>query len=143
MQKLTKKQQRFCEEYLVDLNATQAAIRAGYKEKSAPEVGCENLRKPYLKAVIDAELEKRREKTKGDAEWIRKQLIKLTERCMQEVQVFNKKGEPTGEFKFDSSGANKAMDTLNRMYGNYEIDNSQKATTVQVQYYAPEKNKGK
>lgn len=49
---LRPKQQRFIEEYLVDLNATQAAIRAGYPERSAAEMGYENLRKPQIAAVV-------------------------------------------------------------------------------------------
>ena len=53
MANLTPKQQRFVEEYLIDLNATQAAIRAGYSEKTAKSVGHENLTKPDLKKYID------------------------------------------------------------------------------------------
>jgi len=49
---MTPKQQRFVEEYLVDLNATQAAIRAGYSEKTAGQVGGENLKKPEIAAAI-------------------------------------------------------------------------------------------
>jgi phage terminase small subunit len=49
---LTDKQARFVSEYLVDLNATQAAIRAGYSEKTATAIGCENLRKPDIAAAI-------------------------------------------------------------------------------------------
>lgn len=49
--KLTDKQQAFVEEYLIDLNATQAAIRAGYSEDTARSIGCENLTKPD---IIDA-----------------------------------------------------------------------------------------
>jgi phage terminase small subunit len=44
--KLTAKQRRFVQEYLIDLNATQAAIRAGYSKNSARQVGTENLSKP-------------------------------------------------------------------------------------------------
>lgn len=51
---LTAKQQRFCDEYLIDLNATQAAIRAGYKQKTATAIGCENLTKPYIQEYIQA-----------------------------------------------------------------------------------------
>ena len=51
---LTPKQQRFVEEYLVDLNATQAAIRAGYKPKTARQAGSENLSKPAIAAAIAA-----------------------------------------------------------------------------------------
>lgn len=53
---LTDKQERFCQEYLIDLNATQAAIRAGYSENSAKEIGCENLTKPNVQARV-AELQ--------------------------------------------------------------------------------------
>lgn len=53
MAKMTAKQQRFCDEYLIDLNATQAAIRAGYSEKTAKVTGCENLTKPNIKEYID------------------------------------------------------------------------------------------
>jgi phage terminase small subunit len=52
MENMTAKQMRFCDEYLIDLNATQAAIRAGYSEKSARAMGAENLSKPYIKAYI-------------------------------------------------------------------------------------------
>lgn len=50
--KLTNKQQRFVDEYLIDLNATQAAIRAGYSAKRADAIGYENLRKPVIAAAI-------------------------------------------------------------------------------------------
>ena len=56
MANLTPKQQRFVEEYLIDLNATQAAIRAGYSEKTAQEIGSENLSKPMVaKAIAEAQ----------------------------------------------------------------------------------------
>lgn len=51
---LNPKQQRFCEEYLVDLNATQAAIRAGYSKKTASAIGHENLRKKEIVEYLDA-----------------------------------------------------------------------------------------
>jgi len=50
---LTDKQAKFVEEYLVDLNATQAAIRAGYSEDTARQTGYEPLSKPYIKAAIE------------------------------------------------------------------------------------------
>ena len=52
MAELTPKQKRFCDEYLIDLNATQAAIRAGYSEKTAKQIATENLSKPYLQEYI-------------------------------------------------------------------------------------------
>lgn len=53
---LTEKQKRFCDEYLIDLNATQAAIRAGYSEKTARQTATENLSKPYIREYIDKRL---------------------------------------------------------------------------------------
>lgn len=54
---MTEKQKRFCDEYLIDCNATQAAIRAGYSPKTAVDIGHENLNKPKLKKYIDERLE--------------------------------------------------------------------------------------
>src|SRR5690606_14509916 len=51
---LTAKQRRFVEEYLIDLNATQAAIRAGYSSRTAGQIGDENLKKPQIAAAVQA-----------------------------------------------------------------------------------------
>lgn len=66
---MTDKQKKFCDEYLIDLNATQAAIRAGYSEKTAYSIGDENLRKPELQEYIQKrqkEGQERAEITRGD-----------------------------------------------------------------------------
>lgn len=60
---MTKKQKRFIEEYLIDLNATQAAIRAGYKPGTAYSIGSENLKKPEIKAGIDKAMAERSKRT--------------------------------------------------------------------------------
>ena len=67
---LTEKQQRFCDEYLIDCNAAQAAIRAGYSPKTAKQIGQENLTKPDLKAYIDEQLERMRSQKTADAQEI-------------------------------------------------------------------------
>lgn len=54
---LTPKQKKFCDEYLTDLNATQAAIRAGYSKKNARNIGCENLAKPNIAEYISERLD--------------------------------------------------------------------------------------
>lgn len=71
MAKLTEKQKRFVAEYLVDLNATQAAIRAGYSKKTAEVIGYENLRKPQ----IADEIEKRQEKLRNKLEITQERVI--------------------------------------------------------------------
>lgn len=65
--KLTAKQRRFVQEYLIDLNATQAAIRAGYSKKSAHSIGPENLEKPEIKQAIVKKLKQIDEEKTADA----------------------------------------------------------------------------
>lgn len=69
---LTPKQKKFSDEYLIDLNATQAAIRAGYSEKTAYSIGIENLRKPEIKKYI----EKRQKELSRSTEITQERVIK-------------------------------------------------------------------
>lgn len=79
MAKLTPKQQRFVDEYLIDLNATQAAIRAGYSKKTARVTGQENLTKPDIADAIRKAQERRSEQTQIDAEWVLRRLAEESE----------------------------------------------------------------
>ena len=63
MSKFTPKQKRFIEEYLIDLNATQAAIRAGYSPETAQQTGSENLSKPVISAAISRAMAERSKRT--------------------------------------------------------------------------------
>lgn len=74
MTKLTAKQSLFVKEYLVDLNATQAAIRAGYSKKTAASIGDENLRKPAIKEALDKAIKKRADKVEITAEKVLRDL---------------------------------------------------------------------
>ena len=111
--KLTAKQEMFCKEYLIDLNATQAAIRAGYSVKTAVVIGCENLVKPNIALCIQELFNERSEKVEISAEYVIKSIKSVAERCMQAEQVMEQ-GKPTGEYKFDASGANKSLGVLGR-----------------------------
>lgn len=71
---MTPKQQRFVEEYLIDLNATQAAIRAGYSRETAYAIGHENLSKPEIVEAIAAAQKARSERTAVDAAWVLQRL---------------------------------------------------------------------
>ena len=77
MAKLTAKQKKFVEEYLIDLNATQAAIRAGYSTESAKEIGCENLTKPNVKAEIDKAIAERSRMTGINQDRVLRELAKI------------------------------------------------------------------
>lgn len=74
--KLTVKQQRFVEEYMVDFNATQAAIRAGYSAKTAAVISAENLRKPNIQKVITQKKEELAERTQVTVDMVVKGLMR-------------------------------------------------------------------
>lgn len=110
--KLTPKQDAFCREYLVDLNATQAAIRAGYSEKTAAEQASRLLTNVKISERVKELSDSRRERVQIDADYVLKQAIKIHERCMQEVkpvvtrggeQVTDDDGNPV--YGFDAKGA--------------------------------------
>lgn len=75
--KLTPKQARFVHEYLVDLNATQAAIRAGYKPKNAYQIGSENLRKPQIQAALQEARESQEARTQITADRVLRELARV------------------------------------------------------------------
>lgn len=75
--KLTDKQQAFVAEYLIDLNATQAAIRAMYSRKTAYSVGQENLKKPEIQIAIQKEMEKREKRTEITQDRVLEQYARL------------------------------------------------------------------
>lgn len=105
----------FCRELLVvDFNATQAAINAGYSTKTAGAIGAENLKKPQIQARI-AELTKERiERVEIDADWVLLSAKKVFDRCMQEEEVVDREGNATGEYKFEHSGANKSLEIIGK-----------------------------
>jgi phage terminase small subunit len=117
---LTAKQERFITEYLIDLNATQAAIRAGYSPKTAMEQGYQLLQKTSVSKALEIEQNKRAGKVGLDAEWVLRRLKTISDRCIQEEPVYDNQGNPTGEFKFDSSGANKATELIGKHLGMFK-----------------------
>ncbi len=117
---LTEKMIRFCNEYLIDLNATQAAIRAGYSEDSAGSIGNENLQKPEIQAYLEVRRKEIQTRLELNQDWVLQRLKQVSDRSMQEepVMIFN--GEewvPSGEYKFDSNGANKATELIGKHLG--------------------------
>jgi phage terminase small subunit len=99
----TNKQKKFVDEYLIDLNATQAAIRAGYSKKTAGQIGTENLFKPYIKEAI----QKRQEKDSIKAGITREEIIE---------DLRNIKDQFKGEKKYPPH-AMRAIEILNKMLG--------------------------
>ena len=77
MARLEARQKRFVEEYLIDLNATQAAIRAGYSPHTAKEIGCENLTKPNIEAAVKRAMAERSKRTGINADRVLMELAKI------------------------------------------------------------------
>jgi phage terminase small subunit len=125
---LTEKQKRFCQEYISDLNATQAAIRAGYSEKTAKVIGCENLTKPNIQIEISKLQAEIAEKNGVSVQWVLNNFKEIVERCMQKTpvmkfnraekcmeQVRDENGE--GIWQFDANGANRANELIGKHIG--------------------------
>lgn len=96
------------------MNATQAAIRAGYSEKTADQIGYENSRKPDVKNAIEKAL---KERTNITQDFVLERLEENVQRCMQAKPVFDKKGKPTGKYTYNASGANRALELLGKHLG--------------------------
>ena len=87
MAALTAKQQRFCDEYLIDLNATQAAIRAGYSKKTARVIGQENLTKPAIRDYIEKRMAEKEKALIADQDEVMKYLTSVMRRELTESVV--------------------------------------------------------
>lgn len=140
---LTDKNIRFCEEYLKDLNATEAAIRTGYSKKTAAAQASRLLTNVKLQEYIAELKQKRTERTEITADYVLTGIKEVAERCMQRspVMVFDysqkalvqKKDEDDNNiWEFDSAGANKAFELLGRHIGLFEKDNNQAKANIIV-----------
>ena len=87
MDKLNARQQRFCDEYLIDLNATQAAIRAGYSEKTAGVIASENLKKPNIAEYIEKRLAEKESALIADQDEVMRYLTSVMRREKSENVV--------------------------------------------------------
>lgn len=109
---LTKKQKRFCDEYLIDLNATQAAIRAGYSKKTANRTGPENLSKPVIKEYIEQRMAEKDAELIADQDEVLKHLTAaMRGEITEEVVVV----EGTGDGRSDANIVDKRISAKDRL----------------------------
>lgn len=158
MRKLTPKEAKFCDEYIIDLNATQAAIRAGYSEKTAGSIGHENLNKPEIQLHIKELQKDLSDRTKITQEMVINELAKIgfsdiknyyqagenqksittledkVSGAIKEIKITSFKTEhgisTTKEIKLHDKIA--ALDKLGRHLGVFEKDNHQKVINVNI-----------
>lgn len=123
MPRLTDKQAAFVREYLVDLNATQAAVRAGYSAKTASRIGPELLGKTCVREAIEKAQARRARRVEVTQDYVLENLVEIVERTMQRAPVLDRKGEPVTDeegravWQFDAKGANKALELLGKHLG--------------------------
>ena len=113
---LTPKQARFVEEYLLDLNATAAAKRAGYSERTAYAQGQRLLKNVEIAAAIQEAQEARSERTKINQDWVIERLVGVYEASMEARPVCDKNGEEKG-FTFNPTAANRALELIGKHKG--------------------------
>lgn len=137
MEALTDKQEAFCQQYLLDLNATQAAIRAGYSENTAQEQGSRLLSNVMVASRVRELMAGRADRVQVDADWVLGRLVEISNKCMEAkaVMVFDpvekcmtQKQTPEGEllYEFDSIGANKATELIGKHLGFFGQHQKQK-----------------
>ncbi len=89
---MTQMQEVFAREYLIDLNATNAALRAGYSNKTARSIGCENLTKPDIKEIININMAARALRTEVTIDDVVRGLASIAFFDMTEIITFDSKG---------------------------------------------------
>lgn len=130
---LTDKQERFCQEYLIDLNGTQAAIRAGYSENSAGQIAEQNLKKLEIQDRIKELQQQIALRLEITQDWVLKRFKDISDRCMtaEPVMIKDEDGNwvESGVYEFDSTGANKATESIAKHLGFFEKDNKKEVIT--------------
>jgi len=121
---MSPRQKIFVDEYLVDLNATKAALRAGYSEKTAKEQGARLLSNVIVRAAINSRMIDREKRTEITADYVLNIIVDTIERCRQNRPVLDRKGEPVliqgpggnlvPAYVFDSAGVLKGAELLGK-----------------------------
>lgn len=116
---MNAKQKRFCDEYLVDCNATQAAIRAGYSKKTAYAIGLNNLKKPELREYIDNQLEQLYSDNIADAEEVMSYLSSVMrgEHKEQTMRLVGDGVQEIADIEVSAKERLKAAELIGKRYG--------------------------
>lgn len=130
---MTPIQKKFCDQYLILNNASKAAIAAGYSEKTSRQKAYQLLCNEEIEKYIEERRQQASDQALVDAAWVQKRFKDISDRCMQAepvMQYVDGEYVESGEYKFDSSGANKATENLGKIIGVFEKDNKQKEVAI-------------
>lgn len=116
---MTPRQQKFCDEYLISGNATDAAIKAGYSRKTAKQTGSENLAKPDIRAYIDEQLAKIHSAKIADAEEVMKYLTSVMrgEHTEQVLKLVGEGVQTVTDIDVSAKERLKAAELIGKRYG--------------------------
>lgn len=119
---MNARQKRFCDEYLIDCNATQAAIRAGYSPKTAYSIGEENLKKPELKTYIEQQLEKIHSEKTADAQEVLEYLTAVMrgQHTEQTLQLIGEGVQRITDIDVSAKERLKAAELIGKRYGMFK-----------------------
>ena len=115
---MTQKQKRFVDEYLIDLNATQAAIRAGYSPDSARSIGSALLKKPQIRAYIDKAMAERSKRTGVNQDRIVRELARVA--FLNASKVIDTKDATVLADAMEDDTAAIASVKVKQTFGDYE-----------------------
>lgn len=125
---MTDLQKRFADEYLIDSHIKNAAIRAGVKGINPKNTGWQMMRNPEVRAYVEKRQDEIAEKAEISAVWVINRFKEISDRCMTAEPVMIKVDGiwvESGEYQFDSTGANNATSNLGKIIGVFEKDNNQ------------------
>lgn len=124
---------RFADKYFETSNASLSAIYAGFSEDTARQQGWQLLQRDDVEEYLQSLRAIESEKSGITRAWVMERFQHISDACIQAEPVYDSDGNETGEYRFDSSGANKATEMLGKIIGVFEKDNDQskpKTTTV-------------
>ena len=132
---LNEKQQRFIDEYLVDLNATQAAIRAGYSPSTARQQGSRLLTHADIQTAVTERQEQRAERVQVSQDYVLESILEVMQRSKQASPVLDRNGDPvmtelpTGEvapaYTFNAGAVLKGAELLGKHLGMFTGENGE------------------
>ena len=116
---LTRKQELFCQEYIVDYNGTKAAIRAGYEERSARQMASRMLAKDNIRSRVRELQADQVQRMTVTQDYVIQQLVETYKKCCEPTPVMEwdaneREYVEKGTYEFDSKGANKALELLGK-----------------------------
>jgi phage terminase small subunit len=113
---LTDSQRLFVARYCVHLEAKRAAEEAGYSARNAKRVGYRLLHSPKIAAAIQEHQRTLAQRAEMDEKWVLGKLRENVERCMQAEPVLDRDGQETGQYRYDSGGAIRALELIGKHF---------------------------